>query len=578
MLRLAALALCRLTLASALVGCGASSASEQVRSTEVQLAGTKALAVRILGFNDFHGQLVEGRRVGNRPVGGAAVFASHLKAASRGFETRHLIIHAGDLVGASPPESALAQDEPTIEFLNLLANEHCKGPASDDLACNVVGTLGNHEFDEGTDEMLRLIHGKNHAKGPFLSNPYPGARFPYVNANVVDEGGKPLLAPYVVRQLHGMKIGVIGAVLRQTPTIVVPAGVRGLRFLDEAKAINEQVYALKARGVRAIVVTMHQGAAQAPVYATPTDAAATVGAPLDAIVKALDDEVDVLITGHAHSFTNALVKNAGGREILVVQAFSSGTAYDEIDLVLDRATGDVLEKTARIVPTYSDEPPGDTRDPEVQALVERAAAATAPLVNRAIATFSVDISRTQNAAGESALGNLISDAQRAAMGTDFAFMNPGGIRADLVFPATVGNAADADGRALWGELFTIQPFGNNLVKLTMTGEQLYALLNQQFVVNRFLQVSGLHYTWDAARPPQSRVVEVRKDGIPIDLAKTYTIVANNFIATGGDGFTVFLEASSAVGGPIDLDAFIDYVSRLPQPFSAPAVDRIQRLN
>jgi 5'-nucleotidase len=188
------------------------------------------------------------------------------------------------------------------------------------------------------------------------------------------------------------------------------------------------------------------------------------------------------------------------------------------------------------------------------------------------------VTRTQNPAGESQLGDLIADAQRAAMGTDFAFMNPGGIRADLLFAPTSGNAADAAGVALWGELFTIQPFGNSLVRLDMTGQQIYDLLNQQFVVNRFLQISGLTYTWDNALPAASRVVEVRKDGLPIDRAATYSVTANNFIATGGDGFTVFLSGTGNVGGPIDLDAFIDYLEGHAQPFTAPALDRITRLN
>ncbi len=188
------------------------------------------------------------------------------------------------------------------------------------------------------------------------------------------------------------------------------------------------------------------------------------------------------------------------------------------------------------------------------------------------------MTRTQSSAGESALGNLIADAQRAALGTDFALMNPGGIRSDLAFAATPGNAADADGTALWGELFTIQPFGNVLVRLNMTGQQIYDLLNQQFAVNRFLQISGLTYTWDNSLPAASRVVEVRKDGVAIDKAASYSVTANNFIAGGGDGFSVFLSGADSVVGPIDLDALLTYVAGLPQPFSAPPLDRITRLN
>jgi 5'-nucleotidase len=536
---------------------------------------------KVLGFNDFHGQLSEGRRVANRPVGGAAVLASYLKAAQVGFENKTLIIHAGDHVGASPPESALLQDEPAIQFLNTLANSECDGPSKGDRECNVIGTLGNHEFDEGKDELLRLIYGGNHATGPFLENPYRGARFPYVNANVVVNGkkkSKPLVYPYVVRKIDGVKVGVIGAVLKETPTIVTPAGVAGLSFLDEATAINEQVAELKCKGVRTIIVTIHQGASQSPSYATPTDPAATIGAPISTIVSKLDGEVDVVISGHAHSFTNALVPTASGQLALVVQAFSASTAYDEIDLELDRDSGDVLSKSARIVTTFSDQAPGNVRDPAAQALVDQAVARTAPLVNREIARIAADVTRAQNTAGESQLGNLIADSQRAAMATDFAFMNPGGIRADLTFAAAPSNPADANGLVLWGELFTVQPFGNSLVRLNMTGQQIYDLLNQQFTVNRFLQISGLTYTWDNSLPAASRVVEVRKDGVAIDRSATYTVTANNFIATGGDGFTVFLSGTGNTGGPIDLDALIAYVGGPTQPIVVPAVNRITRLN
>jgi 5'-nucleotidase len=539
---------------------------------------------RLLGFNDFHGQLPEGRLVSNRPVGGAAVLASYLRAAQVGFEGESLILHAGDHVGASPPESALLQDEPAIQFLNSLTNRYCGGDSLLgkllETRCNVIGTLGNHEFDEGKDELLRLLEGGNHATGPFLENPWRGARFPYVNANVVvtsKRKQKPLIEPYVIRLLGGVPVGVIGAVLKETPTIVTPTGVAGLAFLDEVTAINQRVKELRRLGIQTIVVTIHQGAPQNPSYTDPTNPAATVGAPISNLVAGLDDAVDVVISGHSHSFTNALVKTPSGHEILVTQAFSASTAYAEIDLELNRRTGDVVSKSARIVTTYSDVAPGNVRDPEVQAIVAAAAAKTAPLVNRPVATISANITRTQAASGESALGDLIADAQRGAMGTDFAFMNPGGIRNDLFYAANPANPADSDGLLLWGELFSVQPFGNSLVRLNMTGQQIYDLLNQQFVVNRILQISGLTYVYDSSLPVGSRVVEVRRDGVPLDIGATYTVTANNFIATGGDGFTVFLGATGNVGGPIDLDAFIDYLEAQPQPLAAPTLDRITRL-
>lgn len=526
--------------------------------------------VRILAINDFHGQLSEGRRVAGRPVGGAAVLAAYLKAAQMGMEEQTLIVHAGDHVGASPPASALLQDEPSITFLNLLANKDCSRRDPFKPSCNLVGTLGNHEFDEGVEEMLRLIEGGNHPLGPFLEEPYRGARFPYVSANVVDaESGKPILRPYVIKKVKGMPIAFVGAVLKETPTIVTPTGVAGLAFLDEAESINRYIPELKKQRVRAVVVVIHQGGTQATFPGETQPNGLVNGAIVD-IVSRLDDEVDLVISGHAHSFTNAILKNSNGKEILLTQAFSAGTAYGEIDLSIDRKTRDIVAKSAAIVTTFADEGPGLTPDPAAAQLTAAAEEEVAPLVNQVIGEAAVDILSTQNAAGESAMGNLIADAQRAAMGTDFAFMNPGGIRASL-------NA----GPATWGELFTIQPFGNSLVRMDLTGQQIYTLLNQQWLNQpfpRIMQISGLTYTWDNNLPIGNRIVEVRKDGMPIDPAASYSVTVNSFMAAGGDNFTVLPQGLNQVGGPVDLDALIAYVQGLPQPFSALIEGRIVRLN
>jgi 5'-nucleotidase len=510
------------------------------------------LRVKLLGFNDFHGQLEEGRKVSNRPVGGAAVLAAYLEAAQAGIEDQTLIVHAGDQVGASPPASALLQDEPAISFLNLLANPSCSFADRLNPACNLVGTLGNHEFDEGRAELIRLLMGGNYPKGPFLEDPYRGARFPYVSANVVDAvTGQPILPPYVVKRVRGVPVAFIGAVLKDTPTIVTPTGVAGLKFLDEADAINSYVPELKAMGVHAIVVTIHQGGTQTS-YTGPTKATATLnGAPILDILKRLDDEIDVVVSGHSHAFTNALVPNAHGVSMLVTQAFSASTAYADIDLLIDPVTGQVASKTAKIVTTFADVAPGQTRDPAVGAIVAAAQLSVGPLVSRVVGTATTAFTQTQNAAGESSLGDLIADAQRAALGTDFAFMNPGGIRANL----------DA-GPVTWGALFTIQPFGNSLVKMSLTGEQVYQVLEQQWAGQpfpRIMQISGFEYTWDPARPAGSRVLEARQGGVALDRAARYSITCNNFMAAGGDNFTTFVAGLNPVGGPIDLDALVDYV-------------------
>lgn len=527
----------------------------------------RAVNVKLVGFNDFHGQISAGRLVTGRPVGGAQVFAAYVRSLTAGFAGRSLIVHAGDAVGATPPASALLQDEPTIAFLNLLGSG-CSYAFRLSPLCNLVGTVGNHELDEGQDELMRLVYGGNHEDGPFLADPYRGAKFPYVSANIVDaDSGWPVLPPFTIKIVGGLPVGIIGAVLEDTPSVVTAEGVAGLEFLDEADAINTWAQLLRAIGIETIIVTIHQGGTQT-AYAGPTDPAGAVTGAIAGIVDRLDDGVDVVISGHSHQFTNAIVPNRNGVPILVTQAFSASTAVADIDLEIDRHSRDVVAKSARVITTFADVAPGTTPQPDVAALVTAAETAVAPLVSRVVGETAVAMDRIQTAAGESVLGDLIADAQRAAMDTDVAFMNPGGIRADL----------DA-GPVTWGELFTVQPFGNTLARLDLTGAQIVRVLEQQWqpTQTRFLQISGLTYTWNSAAPIGSRVVAAQIGGVPIDPAAVYSVTANNFIATGGDGFSVFTESPIEAGGPIDLDALVEYVEALPQPITAPVGGRITRL-
>lgn len=558
---------------------------------------------KILGFNDFHGQL-EPRRLFGRPAGGASVLASYLHAESAQSKNGAFIVHAGDQVGASPPVSALLQDEPSITFLNMLANRYCRyagnenedddddepnerkdsghgvgyGDLTDerfDPRCNLVGTLGNHEFDEGIGEMLRLVNGGIHPNGPFLDANYRGARFPYVAANVVDEKtGRPILPPYVIKRVRGIPVAFIGAVLKETPTIVTPTGVAGVKFLDEAEAINRYVPELKKRGVRAIVVTIHQGTSQ-NFFSGPTGAdALDVGGSVGPIITALDDEIDIVVAGHWHRFTNALMPNKNGKQILVTQAFSRSTAYADIDVAIDPETRDIVEKSAEILTTWGDQGPGLEPDEQVANLVSKASAAVQPLVERVIAQAASDVLRAENAAGESALGNLIADAQRSAMATDVAFMNPGGIRADIFA-----------GQVIWGDLFTVQPFNNDLVKMDLNGAQILQLLNQQWAGQPFARVlkpSGISYTWQENDPADFRdntvvAASVMINGQPLNTAAIYTVTVNSFLAAGGDNFSVLLTGTNRRIGPVDLDALIGYLKTLPQPFSAGVEGRIQSI-
>lgn len=527
---------------------------------------------KVLGINDFHGQLSP-RVLFERPVGGAAVLASYLQAAATAAPHGALMIHAGDHVGASPPVSALLQDEPSIGFLNLLANRHCSYRFKLHPLCNLTGTLGNHEFDEGSAELLRLLEGGNHNDGPFQEDPWRGARYPTVSTNVVwTDSGEPLLPPSVVKRVRGLPVAIVGAVLKETPTIVTPAGVAGLSFLDEAEAINAEVGRLRRQGVEAIIVSIHQGTRQSPSSAGPTPANPVVlDGAIGEIVRRLDDGVDLVVSGHAHSFTNALVKNDNGTPILVTQAFSASTAYSDIDLALDPRSRDIVYKSARILTTWADEGPGLTPDAEIAALVADATETVAPLVERVVGTAATGITRATTPAGESTLGNLIADAQRAAMGTEIALMNPGGIRDDI-----------AAGAVTWGELFSVQPFGNDLVRMTLSGAQLVTLLNQQWAGQPFARImkpSGLSYTWrenDPATFADNRVdpASILVNGVLLNPAASYSLTVNSFMASGGDNFSVLTQGTDRVVGPVDLDALIAHIESLPQPFGAALEGRI----
>ncbi|UFU01209.1 5'-nucleotidase C-terminal domain-containing protein [Radiobacillus kanasensis] len=486
-----------------------------------------------MGINDFHGQIDQYRTVGGREVGGAEYLAAYLKKYEK-TNKNTLLVHAGDAVGASSPTSALLQDEPTIEILNTLGFD--------------VGTLGNHEFDEGLEELKRLMNGGYHE----TTGQFEGANFPYVVANVVHEDtGKPILPPYIVKRVNGMKIGFIGVVTQETEQIVVPSGIEGLAFTDETEAINKSVKDLKKRGVESIVVLAHNPASSDFAGGNPTGEAVEMA-------NTVDDEVDIIFGGHNHAYANTVVDNK-----LIVQSYSYGTAFSDVDIVIDPKTKDIVKKSASIVTTYHDQIKPDEKIAE---MVDKYVQEVAPLINQVVGEAAEPITENTDESGESALGNLVADSQREEMGTDFAFMNPGGIRADL----------DA-GPITWGELFTIQPFGNTLMKMTLTGDQVKEVLEQQFTENgqTILQVSGLSFTWDKNAAIGNKVVSLTTaDGTPIEGSKSYTVTVNNFLATGGDGFTAFKQGTNQTVGPVDLDAIVSYIESQGSSIQAPPTNRI----
>jgi 5'-nucleotidase len=490
--------------------------------------------VQLLGINDLHGQLDVTRKVGGKEVGRADYLAAYLEQREATNPKNTLLLHAGDAVGASAPTSSLLQDEPTIEVLNKLGFD--------------AGTLGNHEFDKGVNEMLRLVYG---GKNPKTGNDFEGADFPYVAANVIDEKtGKSILPPYVVKRVNGMPIGIIGVALSSTPTIVTPSGVAGVKFSDEAEAINESVAELHKRGIHAIVVLAHDPGT------SKTDGTNAAGDLVD-IANKVDSDVDVIFGGHNHAYMNATVNGK-----LLVQSYSYGTAFSDVDLKIDPRTKDIVSKSAEIVTTYHE---GIQPDPVITSMIQKYEAKVAPIVNQVVGNASNPITGVQNAAGESALGDLIADSMLKAMNTDFAFMNPGGIRADL--PA---------GQLTWGDLYTVQPFNNDLVKMDLTGAQIKQLLEQQWgSKTRMLQLSGLTYSYDSSKPAGSRILQINKaDGTSLDMAATYTVTVNNFMADGGDEYFVLKEGKNRTVGPVDIDAFVNYVKTLSNPITYDIQNRI----
>jgi 5'-nucleotidase len=512
-------------------------------------------AVQLLGVNDFHGNLEPTirRDQPGKALGGAAYLDAYLDRYEAQNPERTIRVHAGDMVGASPLISSYFHDEPTIYATNEMGFD--------------VGTLGNHEFDEGGEEMLRLINGGQRDDGLQFkdgvdgepvntSDPdYAGAAYPYVAANTVyKDSGQTVLPPYKIVKKDGINVGFIGVTTLETPRIVLPDAVAPFDYPDISDTVNKYAKELQAQGVQSIVVLAHAGG----MYQS---AKVATGEIIDE-TQQMSRAVDVVIAGHSHSFLNNRVDGK-----LVVEAYSFGTAFDKVDLRINRDTGDVIKSSAEVIDTDN---AGVAPDPATAALVKEYKDRITPISERVVGEAAETITRTNNAAGESPLGQLIADAQREYAGTQIAFMNPGGIRADI-----------QAGPVTYGEIFAVQPFDNQVAKMDLTGDQIYRLLEQQFPPaqtsgNRILQVSGMRFSYDSTQPAGERIREVKvvaEDGITTDLDRTatYTVAANSFLATGGDGFTVFKEGQNVqtVGG--DLDALEAHFERLSQsgPVEAP---------
>jgi len=518
--------------------------------------------VQILALNDFHGNLLppsgSSGRVGTVDAGGVEFLATHISNL-RALNPNTVVVSAGDMVGASPLLSALFHDEPTIEAFNLIGLD--------------FNAVGNHEFDEGWHELVRLQDGGCHpVDGCLDGDDFAGADFQFLAANVVrQDNGKTIFPAYKVRSFAGAKIAFIGMTLEGTPLIVTPSGISDLNFLDEADTVNALIPELKEKGIETIVVLIHEGGVQVPV-SSPHNSCVGISGPIVDIVNRFDDEVDVVVSGHTHQPYNCVIDGK-----IVTSAFSFGRLVTKIDLTIDRGTGEVTTMKAENKIVTRDV----AKDSLLTALVAKYNAIAAPLANRIIGSITADITRTQNLAGESALGDVIADAQLEATNDPgfgeavVAFMNPGGIRADLTYASSP--TGEGDGKVTYGEMFTVQPFGNSMVTMTLTGTQIDTLLETQWVVNRVLQVSnGFTYEWSLSAPVGSKVdiASIKINGQPIDPGASYRVTVNSFLADGGDGFAVLVQGTNRLGGEVDTDAFEKYFVANPNGIAPGPMNRI----
>ena len=564
----------------------------RLMSAALQSGVGTTLTVKLIGFNDFHGHIKSGEGSASNP--GVARFATKIKElkAANGL---HAVVSAGDMIGASPLTSALFKDEPTIEAMNRIGID--------------FNAVGNHEFDEGKAELLRMQNGGNHPTDAFsglglpadLNNgAFRGANFKFLAANVQDIGSGTTLFPGVgVKNFLGNKMAFIGMTLESTPTIVSPAGVAGLLFNDEADTVNALIPQIRAQGIETVVVLIHEGG-----FPTLTAGNCTgISGAIVNIVNRLDPAVDLVISGHTHQAYSCLINNAAGKPVRVTSAGQYARVLSDIDVTIDTRTKDVVAISNSNI-NVGNSTSAVVQDPALLELVNHYATLSAVPAARVVGTITATITRSNNIAGESALGDVIADAQLAATASAqtgsavAAFMNPGGIRADLPFAAP----GKVNGNVTYGEAFTVQPFGNSLVTMTLTGAQIYTLLEQQWGATqpfpRVLQVSnGFAYSHNFPLPLNANLsaadgltftTSVRGNsyvvagsvviaGVAVDAAASYRVTVNSFLADGGDIFTVLVGGTNRLGGAVDTDALEAYLLANPGGIAPGPQNRITRV-
>jgi 5'-nucleotidase len=560
--------------------------------------------VHLLAWNDFHGNLEPAALTQyGQFAGGAAYLAKAVHDKQDQYGARQATVMAGDNIGASPLVNGLFKEEPATIMANLMNVD--------------FASVGNHEFDKGKDELRRIQDGgcastgctaapytvKRHGRLTTTST-YPGADFQYLAANVIDNATKkPLFPAYGIKRFPStggrpISVGFIGEVLQATPTIVTPSGVEGLTFEDEATAANRAAKDLAKKGVHIPVLVIHQGGLQTGAPTGPNGCAGNLaGSDIETIAKKLDPSIKVIVSGHTHVEYRCTI-TVNGVTRLITSASSFGRMLSDIKLTVDDRTGTLVAADAvnSVVQNAKNTPAtGVVReddpskaDPAMAKIVQQYVTASAPLANKVIGKIQGDLTRTPSALGETTLGDVIADAQLAATsaadkgGAQVAFMNPGGVRADMK-TGDISSGGEAPGEVTYGEAFTVQPFGNSLVTKTMTGDMLKRVLEQDFVgcggqiSAKTLQISStLKYESNpSAATCDAKIGKIWVNGTLITATTSMRVTMNNFLAFGGDGFTVFNEGTDALGGAQDIDAFAAYVGASGSTgVGVPALDRI----
>ena len=575
--------------AVAVVACSDGSSSNAVAQAP--------FTAKIIGFNDFHGNLESPGTFGentavpaaSRPaVGGAAAIAGYVAALKRQ-NPLNVVVGAGDFIGATPLISSLFFDEPAIEALNRIGME--------------FNAVGNHEFDQGSAELLRLQSGgcktvngqisPNSCKGATVGTPVPfeGAKFKWLSANVVNTAtNKTLLQPYGIKEFNGVKVAFIGITFEATPGVVTPTGVAGLQFKNEVATVNALVPELRAQGIESIVVLVHQGGFQTGTLSDINGCDGNLaGSEIAKMVAGFDDAIDAVISGHTHAAYNCMLPSAKGRTIPVTSSSAFGRLVTEIDITIDPATRDITKAVAKNTLTANNNA-AFPADAALASIIAKYKELVSPLANTVIGAVSSQLSSSKvDGACNVPAGSMIADSQLAATqpaalgGAVMAFMNAGGVRASFDF--TSSSLGEGNGNITYGEAFTVQPFGNSLTTITMNTQLIRDFLEEQFagcggqpVANTRIALPsvGFKYTWNGANACGARIINATlrtaagieslvTNGVVQNPTKNYRVTVNNFMADGGDGYATLKSGTNRIGGAQDIDALTAFLAGYKAP-------------